>query len=79
MPGVLRRPLPLALLLGFVTMSAQALLFREHLLVYAGNEIGMGAFLAAWMCWIGVGALFGRGRLGNNLTVVRSTAPGRGL
>jgi predicted membrane-bound spermidine synthase len=65
------RPLPLAFLLGFVTMSAQALLFREHLLAYAGNEIGMGAFLAAWMLWIGVGAILGRGPVGKSAWLAR--------
>ncbi len=68
-----RQPLPLAFLLGFVTMAAQAILFREHLLVYAGNEIGMGAFLAAWMLWIGVGALVGRGPAGRSDWLARWT------
>ncbi len=49
-----------ALALGLVSLGAQTVLFREHLLVYAGNELGVGVFLAAWMLWIGLGALVGR-------------------
>lgn len=66
-----RRPLMLAFLLGCVTMAAQALLLREHLLVYSGNELGIGGFLAAWMFWIGVGGLLGRSRAGANGPLAR--------
>lgn len=71
MSGLRRQQLPLAFLLGFVSLAAQGLLFREHLLVYAGNEIGMGGFLASWMLWIGVGALLGRGPAGKSALLAR--------
>ena len=47
----------LCFLMGFFSLGAQTLLFREHLLAYSGNELGAGVFLAAWMVWIGAGAL----------------------
>ncbi len=50
----------LGLLVGFFSLSAQALLFREHLLAYAGNEIGIAVFLSAWMVWVALGGALGR-------------------
>ena len=48
--------LPLAFLLGFFSLFAQTLLFREHLLAYSGNEIGIAVFFFAWMLGIAAGA-----------------------
>lgn len=46
-------------LMGFFSLGVQGLLFREHLLIYSGNELGTGVFLGAWMFWVGVGGLCG--------------------
>jgi spermidine synthase len=51
------RRVPLAL--GFISMALQTVLFREHLLVYSGNEVGIGMFLGAWLIWTGVGGALG--------------------
>ncbi|MBM4355398.1 MAG: hypothetical protein FJ109_16700, partial [Deltaproteobacteria bacterium] len=51
----------LGLLIGFFSLAAQSLLFREHLLAYAGNEAGIAVFLSAWMVWVAVGGVLGRG------------------
>jgi len=46
---------------GFFSIAAQGLLFREHLRLYGGDEIGVGIFLAAWLLWIAIGSrLHGR-------------------
>lgn len=50
----------LAFLLGFFSLACQTLVFREHLLVYSGNELGAGVFFGSWMLWIAVGAVAGR-------------------
>jgi spermidine synthase len=50
----------LGFLAGFFSLSAQSLLFREHLLAYSGNEIGIAVFLSAWMLWGAAGGLLGR-------------------
>ncbi len=62
-PPVVGQQKALAFLLGFGSVAAQALVFREHLLAYSGNELGTGGFLAAWLLWIALGALLGRSRL----------------
>ncbi|MFH1529306.1 MAG: FMN-binding protein [Pseudomonadota bacterium] len=43
-------------LVGFVSLAGQGLLFREHLRLYGGDELGVGFFLAAWLLWIAVGS-----------------------
>lgn len=47
--------------LGLFSLAAQALMFRLFLSVYEGNELGVGAFFASWLLWVGVGAWLGRG------------------
>lgn len=46
--------------LGAFSMTAQAVLFRVHLIAFGGHEIGFGVFLASWLAWIGVGAALAR-------------------
>ena len=53
--------LPLLFSMGFFSFGAQTLLLREHLVAAGGNELGLAAFLAAWMLAIALGALAGRG------------------
>lgn len=45
------------LLVGFVSIQAQALLLREYLVLFGGSELSIGIFMAAWFLWISVGAL----------------------
>jgi len=53
---------PLLLLIGFTATVAQIVLMRELLVVFYGNEISLGLFLASWLFWTGTGSsLFGRG------------------
>ncbi len=54
----LRRGVYLSLLaLGIFSQLAQALLGRELLVVFYGNEVSLGAFYGCWLLWIAVGAL----------------------
>ena len=50
------RLLSLFLLLGLFSQIAQALLIRELLVVFQGNEISIGAFYGGWLFWIAVGS-----------------------
>lgn len=50
----------IVLSLGFFAAVAQALLFREFLAGYAGNELGIGCFFGAWLLWVAAGAAAGR-------------------
>lgn len=43
--------------LGAFSQVAQALLIRESLVVFYGNEVSLGAFFASWLWWIAVGSL----------------------
>jgi len=45
--------------LGFLSLVAQTILLREMLAVFSGNEIILGAILAFWLLWVGLGSLFG--------------------
>ncbi len=73
----LRRGTYVALLvLGAFSQVAQALLGRELLVVFHGNEISLGAFYGAWLFWIAVGAfsvawLRARGRIAEPLSLFR--------
>ncbi|MBN1766590.1 MAG: 4Fe-4S binding protein [Sedimentisphaerales bacterium] len=42
--------------IGLFAIVSQALLFREFLVVFEGNELGVGAFFGSWFLWIAVGA-----------------------
>jgi NosR/NirI family transcriptional regulator, nitrous oxide reductase regulator len=50
-----------AFTLGLVTLAAQAVLFRAHMVSFGGAELGFGAFFAGWLAWIGVGGALARG------------------
>jgi len=73
----LRRGTYLALtILGACSQVAQALLSRDLLVVFHGNEVSLGAFFGAWLAWIAVGAiavarLRGSGRLVDPLRPLR--------
>ena len=43
--------------LGVFSQVAQALLIRESLVVFYGNEISLGAFFSSWLWWIACGSL----------------------
>lgn len=45
--------------LGFFSLFAQTVLLREMLAVFSGNEIVLGAILAFWLLWVGLGSLLG--------------------
>jgi spermidine synthase len=42
---------------GLFTIAAQALLFREFITTFEGNDISVGLFFASWFFWIGLGAI----------------------
>ena len=47
--------------MGFTATVSQILLMRELLVVFYGNEISLGLFLASWLLWTGIGSrLLGR-------------------
>ncbi|MBF0295182.1 MAG: FMN-binding protein, partial [Magnetococcales bacterium] len=48
--------------LGGFSQIAQALLAREFLVAFHGNEISIGAFYGGWLGWIGLGAWTGMRR-----------------
>lgn len=57
---------------GAFALAAQVLFLREMLVVFLGNELGIGAIFAAWLLGIGAGAtsaraLTGRGRAGTGI------------
>jgi spermidine synthase len=41
---------------GLFTIAAQALLFREFITTFEGNDISVGIFFASWLLWVAVGA-----------------------
>ena len=43
--------------IGGFSLVAQTLLFREYLISFQGNELGIAIFYATWLGWIAVGAL----------------------
>ncbi len=55
----LRSCLPL-MGLGFFSLVAQTLLFRDVVAVFEYNELGIGVFYASWLLWIALGAYAGR-------------------
>ena len=42
--------------IGLFALVSQALLFREFLVSFEGNELGIGAFFGSWFIWIALGA-----------------------
>jgi spermidine synthase len=59
-----------AVLLGVVSMTAQAALFREMLAVFRGGEFMIGVALLFWLCWTAIGSgIIGR-------FAIRTTDPG---
>jgi spermidine synthase len=44
------------LILGAYSQVVQALLIREGLVVFYGNEVSLGAFFASWLGWLAVGS-----------------------
>ena len=44
-------------LLGLYAQIAQALLAREALVVFYGNELSLGAFYGGWLWWLALGSL----------------------
>jgi len=45
---------------GFFGLVAQALVFRDFLTVFEGNELGIAWFFTSWLVWVAVGALGAR-------------------
>jgi spermidine synthase len=43
--------------LGFFSLLAQALIAREFLISFGGNELSLGFFYFFWFLWVGIGAL----------------------
>ncbi|MEO5362701.1 MAG: hypothetical protein H7838_03640, partial [Magnetococcus sp. DMHC-8] len=54
-PPPVGRLLLVFLAMGAFAQLAQALLIREWLVVFQGNEISIGAFYGGWLFWIAVG------------------------
>jgi spermidine synthase len=46
-------------LLGFSSMVAQIVLFREMMVTFYGNELSFGVMLFVWLFWGGMGAFWG--------------------
>ena len=46
--------------MGFFSLAAQVLLFRDYLSVLENHELASGAFFAFWLLWIALGAWAGR-------------------
>jgi len=42
--------------IGLFAIVGQVLLFREFLVSFEGNELGVGAFFGSWFLWIAIGA-----------------------
>jgi len=53
------------ILLGFSSMVAQIILFREMMVSFYGNELSLGILLAVWLFWVGVGSALGNRIAGN--------------
>jgi len=42
---------------GLFTIAAQALLFREFITTFEGNDISVGIFFGTWFLWVGLAAI----------------------
>ena len=49
--------------MGFFSLAAQVLLFRDYLTVLENHELASGAFFAFWLLWIALGAWAGRSKI----------------
>ena len=47
------------IILGFTSMAAQIILFREFMVAFYGNELTLGIMLAVWLFWVGLGSALG--------------------
>ncbi len=45
------------LVLGVYAQVAQALLIRESLVAFYGNELSLGAFFGSWLFWVAIGSI----------------------
>jgi spermidine synthase len=45
---------------GLFSIAAQALLFREFITTFEGNDISVGIFFSSWLLWVGAGAILAR-------------------
>jgi spermidine synthase len=61
------------IVLGFSSMAAQIILFREFMVAFYGNELTLGIMLAVWLFWVGLGSALG------NRIAIRWTHTPRGL
>ncbi len=61
------------IILGFSSMAAQIILFREFMVAFYGNELTLGIMLAVWLFWVGLGSALG------NRIAIRWTLTPRGL
>lgn len=43
-------------LMGFTSIIGQVVLLRDLLVVFSGNELSVGAILAAWLLWVAAGS-----------------------
>ena len=57
---------------GLFSISAQALLFREFITTFEGNDISVGIFFSSWFLWVGAGAMFVRRATGLAEALVRN-------
>lgn len=48
-----------ALAFGTASQIAQALLLREFMSVFQGNELSIGIVLGSWLAWVGIGSRLG--------------------
>jgi spermidine synthase len=44
------------ILLGFSSIVAQIVLFREMMVSFYGNELSLGVMLSVWLFWVGIGS-----------------------
>lgn len=61
---------------GAFSQITQALLIREDLVVFYGNEVSLGAFFGSWLLWVAVGSVLAiplRARLTNPIAWLRTT------
>jgi len=45
---------------GLLAMLAQLVIFRELAVIFYGNELFLGIFLASWLFWVGLGSLLAK-------------------